>query len=331
MTSPLLIRRRLCLSTLVGAGLLASQATVATVWAQADKTARILVGFPPGGGTDAIARLLAEHLRQELGQTVLVENRPGAGGQLAAQALKAAHPDGLTVMLSHDHAVSVIPLTVRQPGYDPVRDFVPVGGIGTFVNALALPGAAKSVSAKAFLEDVRRRGGASSVGVPAPASIPVFAVQALAKANRLDLVPVPYRGSAPMMTDLIGEQIPAAVASIPDFIEAHKAGRVRVVAVMGRQRDPLLPDVPTFQELGISGFEEPAFYGLFAPAGTPAAQLVSWSQALGRVLARADVRQRLVALGLNVDPMSPDRLQALERRYTQSWDRIIRESGFQPE
>lgn len=328
MTAPFRTRRRLCLSTLLGLGLSASQATA---WAQAEKTARIFVGFPPGGGSDAIARLLAEHLRQELGHAVLVENRPGAGGQLAAQALKAAQSDGLTVMLSDDHAVSVIPLTVRQPGYDPVRDFVPVGGIGTFVNSLALPGTSKSASAKAFLEDVRRQGGASSVGVPAPASIPVFAVQALAKSNRLDLVPVPYRGSAPMMTDLIGGQIPAAVASIPDFIEAHKAGRVRVVAVMGRQRDPLLPDVPTFQELGISGFEEPAFYGLFAPTGTPAAVLSSWTQALGRVLARADVRQRLVALGLSVDPMSPERLQALERRYTQSWDRIIRESGFQPE
>ena len=173
---------------MLGSGLSASQATA---WAQADKTARILVGFPPGGGTDAIARLLAEHLRQELGHAVLVENRPGAGGQLAAQALKAAQPDGFTVMLSHDHTVSVIPLTVRQPGYNPARDFVPVGGIGTFVNALALPGTSRSSSAKAYLEDVRRKGGSSSVGVPAPASIPVFAVQALAKSNRLDLVPVP--------------------------------------------------------------------------------------------------------------------------------------------
>lgn len=328
MTAPLRSCLRLCLATLLGLGLWASQTTVS---AQADKTARILVGFPAGGGTDAIARLLAEHLRQELGHAVLVENRPGAGGQLAAQTLKSAQPDGLTVMLSHDHAVSVIPLTVRQPGYDPVRDFVPVGGLCTFVNALALPGMSKSTSAKAFLLDVRRQGGASSVGVPAPASIPVFAVQALAKSNRLDLVPVPYRGSAPMMTDLIGGQIPAAVASIPDFIEAHKAGRVRVVAVMGSQRDPLLPDVPTFQELGISGFEEPAFYGLFAPRGTPPTVLSNWTQALGRVLARADVRQRLVALGLSVDPMSPERLQALERRYTQSWERIIRESGFRPE
>ena len=106
---------------------------------------------------------------------------------------------------------------------------------------------------------------------------------------------------------------------------------MKVVAVMGRQRDPLLPDVPTFQELGISGFEELAFYGLFAPAGTPSALVSNWTQAVFRVLGRPDVRQRLVALGLSVDSMSPERLQALERRYTQSWDRIIRESGFQPE
>ena len=122
-------------------------------------TARILVGFPAGGGTDVIARLLADRLKDEMGLSVIVENKPGAGGQLAAQALKAAAPDGMTVMLSHDHTVSIIPLTIRNPGFDSAKDFVAVGGLGTFVNALALSGRAGVGSFNDYLASVRAAGG----------------------------------------------------------------------------------------------------------------------------------------------------------------------------
>lgn len=290
--------------------------------------ARILVGFPPGGGTDVIARLLAERLKDEMGQAVIVENKPGAGGQLAAQALKAAAPDGLTVMLSHDHTVSIIPLTIRNPGFDPSRDFVAVAGLGTFVNSLALSGRSGIGSFNEYLASVRAAGNKGSVGVPAPASLPEFSVKALADRHKLDLVPVPYRGSAPMIGDMLGGQIMAGTGSIPDFIEHHKTGRLKVVAVMGSQRDKTLPEVPTFAELGIKGFEEVAYYGLFAPAGTPRALLDKWSQALARVLARPDIQERLSAMGITVSHMTGEQLSQRERAYAQAWSQVIRASGF---
>lgn len=295
-------------------------------------TARILVGFPAGGGTDAIARLLAERLKEELGQPVIVENKPGAGGQLAAQALKAAPADGSTVMLSHDHTVSIIPLTIRNPGFDPSKDFVSVAGVGTFVNALALSTRAGNAGGfQDYLGSVRAAGGKGAVGVPAPASLPEFSVKALADRYKLDLVPVPYRGSAPMIGDLLGGQIIAGTGSIPDFIEHHKAGRLKVVAVMGSQRDKTMPEVPTFAELGVKGFEEVPYYGLFAPAGTPRAALDKWSQALARVLARPDIQERLSAMGITVGHMSGEQLAQRERAYALAWAQVIKASGFVPQ
>ncbi|TSE27861.1 Tripartite tricarboxylate transporter family receptor [Tepidimonas aquatica] len=311
----------------------AAVATLAAPWSvRADsRTLKILVGFPPGGGTDAIARLLADPLREVLGMPVVVENRAGAGGQLAAQALKAAPADGYTVLLSHDHTVSILPLVLRNPGFDPARDFVAVGGLATFVNALAVSAGTPARSLREFVQWVRGQGGKAAVGIPAPASVPQFLVQVLARQQQLDLVPVPYRGSAPMMADMLGNQIPAGVGSIPDFIDHHKAGKLHVVAVMGRQRQPALPDVPTFAELGVAGFEEVPFYGLFAPAGTPAARLAQLDAALAKVLAQPALRERLTAMGLNVGHMSGEQLAARERTYREVWARIIRDSGFQPQ
>ncbi|MFN3611752.1 Bug family tripartite tricarboxylate transporter substrate binding protein [Tepidimonas sp.] len=314
-------------------GLACAAATLgAPLSALADnRTVKILVGFPPGGGTDAIARLLAEPLREALGAPVIVENRAGAGGQLAAQALKAAAADGTTLFLSHDHTISILPQVLRNPGFDPAKDFVAVAGFATFVNALAVSGGTPAKTYRDFVAWVRQQGGKANVGIPAPASVPQFLVQSLAKRQQLDLVAVPYRGSAPMMADMLGNQIPAGVGSVPDFIENHKAGKVQIVGVMGRTRQAILPDVPTFAELDIPGFEEVPYYGLFAPAGTPKAALEQVSAALAKALAQPAVRDRLTAMGLTVGHMSGEQLGQRERAYTEVWARIIRDSGFQPQ
>ncbi|MFY8084111.1 MAG: tripartite tricarboxylate transporter substrate-binding protein, partial [Rubrivivax sp.] len=162
------------------------------------RTLRVLVGFPPGGGTDAIARLLGEALKAELGVTVVVDNRAGAGGQLAAQALKTAAPDGNTVFISHDHTISILPLVSKAPGFDPARDFVPMGGFASFVNAFAVSPGTPARTMDEYAAWVRSSGGGKgTVGVPAPASTPEFLVRVLGERYRLDLTPVPYRGSAP--------------------------------------------------------------------------------------------------------------------------------------
>lgn len=294
-------------------------------------TVKLLVGFPPGGGTDAIARTLADKLKDQLGMPVIVENKAGAGGQIAAQALKAAPADGLTLFLSHDHTISILPLVMKNPGFDPARDFVAVGGFATFVNALAVSGGTPAMSMNEYVAWVRSQGaGKGTVGVPAPASVPEFLVQVIGQKYKLDLQAAPYRGSAPMMADMLGNQINAGVASIPDFIENHKAGKIRMVAVLGGARQAILPDVPTFAELGLAGFEDVPYYGIFAPAGTPQAAIDRFSAALAKVVAMPDVREHLTAMGLSVGYMTPKQLASREQAYSQTWARIIKASGFQP-
>ena len=299
------------------------------VWAQSGPV-KVLVGFPPGGGTDAIARILADKLKDPLGVPVVVENKAGAGGQIAAQALKAAAPDGTTVFLSHDHTISILPLVVKSPGFEPARDFVAVAGFATFVNALAVSGGTPAKSVNDYSAWVRSAGGGkSTVGVPAPASVPEFLVKVIGEKYKLDLNSAPYRGSAPMMADMLGNQIAAGVASVPDFIENHKAGKVRIVAVLGANRQAVLPDVPTFAELGLAGFEDVPYYGFFAPAGTPKAAIDRFSDALAKVLAMPEVRDPLTAMGLTVGFMSSAQLASREQAYAQTWARIIKQSGFQ--
>ncbi len=315
-------------------GLLAAAVAAACgalpAFAQTGTPVRLLVGFPPGGGTDAIARALAEKLKDQLGVPVVVENKAGAGGQLAAQALKAAAPDGHTFFLSHDHSISILPLTIKEPGFDPAKDFVPVAGFATFANALAVSGGTPAKSVAEYVAWVRSHGGKDTIGVPAPGSIPEFLVGLVAAKYQVDVQAAPYRGSAPMLADMMGNQIKAGVGSIPDFIESHKAGKLRVVAVIGDKRQALLPDVPTFTELGFANLDDLPYYGLFAPAGTPAAVVERMNQALAKVMAMPDVRERLTGMGLTVAYQPQAQFANVVRKYTQTWERIIKASGFQP-
>ncbi|HMM86896.1 Bug family tripartite tricarboxylate transporter substrate binding protein [Azohydromonas sp.] len=301
-------------------------------FAQGGKTVRVLVGFPAGGGTDAIARVLADKLKDELGAQVIVDNKPGAGGQIAAQALKQAAPDGSTYFISHDHTISIVPQVMKNPGFDPARDFVHVAGFATFVNALAVSGSLPPKTFAEYIDWVKaQQGGKSAIGVPAPASVPEFLVRLIGDKFALDLVAAPYRGSAPMLSDLFGAQIPAAIGSVPELVEPNKAGKLRVVAVLGGQRQAALPDVPTFAELGLAGFEDVPYYAFFAPAGTPRAELDRFAGALAKVVAQPEVRDKLTGWGLAVQFMPQAQIEQRERAYTAAWAQIIRRSGYQPQ
>ena len=294
----------------------------------ADPTIKLMVGFPPGGGTDAIARLLGDKLKDQLGTTVIVENKAGAGGQIAAQALKAAPADGSVLFLSHDHTISILPQVVKAPGFNTAQDFAPVAGFATFVNGLAVSGGTPAKTFNEYVAWVKSRG-KDTVGVPAPASVPEFLVKVIGEKYKLDLQAAPYRGSAPMMADMLGNQIAAGTGSVPDFIENHKAGKLRMVAVIGAKRQALLPDVPTFAELGLAGFEDLPYYGIWAPHGTPKAVIDRYADAVSKVVAMPEVKERLTAMGLTVGYMTPQQLGEREKAYTATWARIIKASGFQ--
>ena len=327
-------RRHFALQTLAGAAALAGLPAFAQ-----SRTIRLLVGFPPGGGTDAVARLLAEQLKDLLSASVVVDNRPGAGGQLAAQALKASAADGNTLFLTHDHTISILPQVTKNPGFDPAQDFLPVAGFATFVNAFAVSG---GTPAKSFNEYVKwiqdgndKAGGNATkgrgtVGVPAPASTPEFLVKLIGEKYKLDLMAAPYRGSAPMMADMLGNQIAAGTGSVPDFIEYHRAGKLRIVGVLGKDRQSLLPDVPTFHEMGLTGFEDVPYYGIFAPKGVNSAFVSEFGAAMAKVLAMPAVREQMQRMGLTPEYMTAQKLGERERAYTATWARIIKAKGFAP-
>lgn len=293
---------------------------------------RLLVGFPAGAGTDAIARTLGEKLKDQLGAPVVVENRAGAGGQIAAQALKAAPADGHTLLLSHDHTISILPQVVKNPGYNSASDFVPVAGFATFANVLAVSGGTPVKNLDEYLKWVRtQRGGKDTIGVPAPASIPEFLVKMIGAKYKIDVQAAPYRGSAPMTADMLGNQISAGIASVPDFIENHRAGKLRIVATIGAKRQALLPQVPTFTELGFANLEDLPYYGVFAPVGTPQPVIDRFGDALAKVLAMPDVKQKLTTMGLTVAYEPQGQFAGRVRSYTQTWAGIIKASGFTPQ
>jgi tripartite-type tricarboxylate transporter receptor subunit TctC len=293
-------------------------------------TLKVLVGFPAGGGTDSLARLLSEKLKDSLGINVLVDNRAGAGGQIAAQVLKGSPADGSVLYFSHDHSISILPLVVKQPGYSPNTDFVAVAGVATFANGLALSPGTPAKTFNEYLSWVKeKQQGRSTIGVPAPASIPEFLAKVIADKTKLDIEPAAYRGSAPMMADMLGNQVPAGIAGVNDFMENIKAGKFKMVAVIGEKRQAALPEVPTFGELGMHGFEDLAYFGFFAPSGTPKSVIDRYSEALGKILSLPDVRERMQAMGLTPGHMNSLQFQQHVHNYTQNWARIVKNLGIQ--
>ena len=316
---------------LLGALALALTSATGTALAQNNASIRILVGFAAGGSSDMIARQLAQGLQQELGQPVVVDNKPGAGGQIAAQLLKAAKPDGLTLYLSNSHTMAMIPLTVLNPGYDAAKDFAPIGLVAVnpdvFVINPSVVGNPKA-GLKDYAQWAKGNPDRGNVGVPAPASAPDFAVGIVAKALDADLRSVPYRGDAPVAQDVMAGQISAGIGSVGAMLQPAKAGKVRIVAVNGTSRLALLPDVPTYAELGIKGYEEMIYTGLFAPAGLPADLVQRYSSALAKVVKSEAFAEKLSALGISAASSSPAELAARVAHTHKDWTVMVKNAGY---
>lgn len=302
---------------------------------QADSTPiRILVGFPAGGSSDAIARQVALGMQQELGRSVVVENRSGAGGQIAAQALRGAKPDGTTLFFSNSHTVSIIPVTMLNPGFDVPRDFMPVSlvtlnpdvlGINPAVVGVAEPGM------KDFVHWAKAHAGKANVGVPAPGSAPEFAVRVISEALGIPMTPVPYRGDAPLIQDLVAGQLPAGIGGVGAMLPYADAGKVRIVAVNGPSRLPRLPEVPTYAELGIKGIDEVIFTGVFAPAGTPAALIQQYNAVIGKVVKSATFSERTSSLGVTPASSTPEELARRVEASRIVYERLAKEAGVKPQ
>jgi tripartite-type tricarboxylate transporter receptor subunit TctC len=291
---------------------------------------KILVGFPPGGSADTTARLIAEKMSASMGSPVIVENRPGAGGRIAAQAVKDAPPDGNLLMMAPLAVMVVQPLVFKSIRYDTTKDFTAVGTAATFPLALAVGPATPAKSMAELIAWIKANPQQGNYGSPAAGSLPHFLGEMLAQAAGVKLQHVPYQGGAPLMTALLGGQLPMGLDTPLEFAENHRAGKLRILAVSSAQRMPQFPEVPTLRESGLN-IEASAWFTVFGPAGMSAARTDALNAAMQAALRQADVAARLASLGLSAAPESSadsaKRLAADKAR----WEPVIKATGFQAE
>ena len=318
---------RILIST---AGLLTACVVASTTaWAQDSNSGpiRILVGFPAGGTIDVVTRQVAEGMQRIVGAPILVETVAGAGGQLAAQALKRAAPDGRTLMVAPDHTAVIIPLTLINPGFNMQTDFTPVGMVANYAGALAVSQASGIKDIAGFLAQVKINPQTGNVGVSAPGSKPQFQLAALAREQRVELNAVPYRGSVPMVQDLAGGHLTAGITALGDFLEFHRAGKLKVIAMTGDERSAVLPDVPTAAELGYP-LRMNFWIGMFAPTGTPKATIERLNQALNETLGTKAVQDRMANLVFEPRKSTPAELSSRIAAETKVWEPAVMASGW---
>lgn len=302
--------------------------------AQDTSPIKMLVGFPAGGSTDVIARNLALGMEKVLGRPVLVENRAGAGGQIAAQVLKTAKPDGTTIFLSNSHALTMIPHTVKSPGYDVAKDFVPVGLVAINPDVFAVSVTAMaggSGGLKEFGAWAQQNAGKGNVGVPAPASAPDFAVGVLARSLGTDLKSAPYRGDGPVAQDLVAGQIAGGIGSVGVMLPQVATGKIRIVAVNGTARVPTIPSVPTYAELGIKGLEDQIFTAVVAPAGTSPEIVRRYNAAIAQVVAMPEMREKISSLGITLMSSTPEALGQRIEASSKASAELVKTAGFTPQ
>jgi tripartite-type tricarboxylate transporter receptor subunit TctC len=295
-----------------------------------DRTTRILVGFPPGGSADVVARLLADKMRVSLGHNVIVDNKPGAGGRLALAEIKRAAPDGNTLIFSPSGALVIHPWLYQNLGYDTVKDFTPISLASTFDFAVTAGPGAPSGDLKTVLAWMKANPGKANYATSGAGTVPHFAGLLLSQAAGVPMTHVAYRGGAPAAQDLIGGQVPLMVDTAVETIEHHRAGKVRILAVTGTQRSRALPEVPTLKESGID-ITADAFFGLYGPPGLPPDVVQRIDRAVADALRAPEIQERIYNLGLVPAHAGPAELAAIQAAHLKRWEAPIKTSGFKAE
>lgn len=275
---------------------------VSVASAQGAATLRLVVPFPPGGATDALARALAPKLGVELGRSVIVENRAGASGQIGTAFVKGAPADGSTYLFTTDHTIVTIPHLVSKSGYEARRDFLAVGQVARYPLALSVAPATGAKSLADFASYVKANPDKANYGVPVVGGFPSTVGATVARKIGVSMVVVPFPGSGPVVLNVAADQVNAGVTGLGDAMSMHKGGRLRVVAITGLKRSPILPEVPTFEELGYGGLTLVSWYGIFAPKALPAPMAERFNRALAKVLTDVDVKFRISELSMEIAP-----------------------------
>ncbi|MFC5498543.1 Bug family tripartite tricarboxylate transporter substrate binding protein [Caenimonas terrae] len=325
MTTTSLSRRLLLGAIAIGCAL----ATPA--FAQGGKTTRLVIAFPPGGPVDFVGRTIGEALGRELGQQVIVENRAGANGAIAAEYVSRSAPDGQVLWLSSVGAVAINPALYDKLPYDPARDLTPVSLVVRNVEVLVVPANAPYNTGAEFIAAARRSPQPLTLASSGTGSVPHLAMELLGEVSKTPLLHVPYKGAAPAITDVIAGHVNGFFGDIPGLVSFIKAGKLKPIGIAAAHRHPLLPDVKTFDEMGMPGVDSDNWYGLFAAKGTPAAEVERVNRALRKALDDEGVKAKLLASGAQPAASSPAELSALMKSDLAKWTRVIKANKIKPD
>ena len=314
------------MSRIVLAGALLLLAVVAHAQGYPNRAVRIVVPFPPGGTSDILARTIGARLSDSLGQPVVVENRPGAGGNIAAEHVAKSAPDGYTLIMGTS-SLAISQGLYRKLNYDLVRDFAPITQAVNYANLLVVHPSTGFSNVGDLLAAAKARPGALSYGTAGNGTPPHMTGELFKSYTKVDLLHIPYKGGAPAIADLVAGQIPVMFDNVPPLLPHVRSGRIKALAVTSLGRVPVLPDVPSLHELGLKDFDAVGWNGLLAPAGTPR-EIVSRVHAdVVRILRLPEVREQLGAQGADIVGNTPEEFGAWIRVEVRKWAEVIRVSG----
>ncbi|GAB3471894.1 Bug family tripartite tricarboxylate transporter substrate binding protein [Polaromonas eurypsychrophila] len=295
-----------------------------------NKVIKLIVPVAPGGGADAVARMVSEKMSQSLGQPIIIENKAGASGSIAAMDVARAAPDGYTLMQCFVATHSTNPAVLKLK-YDPIADFAPVGMMAQTSNVLVVSDKSKAKNLQEFLALARAKPGSLSFSSAGAGSATHLIMEYLENQAKVDLVHVPYKGAAPAMQDLLGGQVEAMFPSLTTALPHIKAGKLRALAVASVKRDPMLPDVSTVAEQGFAGFSAIQWWGLCAPAKTPEAVVARLNKALNDALALPDIQARLHEMAAEPTPVTPAQFGSFLKAEVIKWKKLVSDTGLQIE
>ncbi len=295
-----------------------------------NKPIKVVVGYAAGGAVDVVARTIGQSLSASMGQPVLVENKPGAGTNIAVKSVISAEPDGYTLMLAANALAANMALYQPMP-FDAERDLVAVSLIGRVPVVIAANPNVPYANVKQLIDAAKGKPNSIAFGSPGNGSTPHMAIELFARAAGIDLQHVPYRGGSPAITDTIGGQIPLVAVNALEVLPHAKSGKLKVLAVLSPNRSPIFPDVPTIAESGFAGFEASVWYGLVAPSATPKAIVAKLHDEAQKALQTKEVRERMSAVGGEVVPGSAEMFANLIRSERQRYAKLVKEANIQPD
>ena len=313
---------RLFFALIVSAGMLHAQAQT-----YPDRPVRIIVPFAPGGSTDIVARITSQKLSERLKQTVVIDNRGGGGGNIGSDMVAKAPPDGYTLLLGTVGNLTINPGLYKKMPYDPLKDLAPIGYFGSAPNIPVVHPSLPPRSVRELIAFARSKPGQLNYGSGGTGGSIHLAAELFKSLAKVDMVHVPYKGSAPALVDLLGGQTQLMFATMPPALPHVKSGRLRALGVTGAQRSPLVPELPTIAESGLPGYEITQWWALLGPPGLPPAIVTRLSSELNAILQQSDVKERFASEGAVTAPNTPEWLASFMKSEVAKWAKVVRASG----